>query len=102
MDRRQLLRTSVAGLTGLVAARQASAQQARLASGEQFESVIINATSGLNVLKNSDGSYSVKIISGDGTKNVTIVRYLGMTAEADAQLVHTLFRSMLLALRLDV
>lgn len=105
MNRRQALRASVSGLVGAVATSKVVAQSGgigNLAPGEQFESIVRNATSGLYILKNNENDFSVKIVSGDGAKNVTIVRYVGSTAEADAQLVHTLFRSMLLALRLDV
>ena len=106
MDRRQALRASVAGLVGAVATSSEVGAQGggigNLAPGEQFESTVKNATSGLYILKNAENDFSVKIVSGDGRKNVTIVRYEGATAEVDAQLVHTLFRSMLLVLRLDV
>lgn len=109
MDRREVIRIAVSTLTasGFIGmSAKLEAQQGGTVLGvsklDQFESVVKNATSGLYILKNGEQDYSVKIVSGDGKKNVTIVRYEGLTAEADAQLVHTLFRSMLLVLRLDV
>jgi hypothetical protein len=69
---------------------------------DQFDSQVTNAASGLVILKNAEGDYSLKIISGDGTKNVTVIRYAGRTAEADIRLVHDNLLSLLRILRLDV
>ena len=94
ISRRQMLQV---GATAAFVAATVNAQQA-----DQFDSTIINAASGLYIASNTDGSYSVKIVSGDGTKNVTVVRYIGRTAEADARLVHDNILSLLRSLRLDV
>ena len=54
-------------------------------------SQITNSASGLQVVENAPNDFSLKIISGDGTKNVTIIRYAGESAQADIQVVHQLF-----------
>jgi hypothetical protein len=94
ISRRQMLQV---GATAAFAAATVQAQQA-----DQFDSTVINATSGIYIAPNTDGSFSVKMVSGDGTKNVTVIRYLGRTAEADARLVHDNLLSLLRILRLDV
>jgi hypothetical protein len=54
-------------------------------------SEITNKASGLLVVTNAPDDYSLKIISADGTKNVTIVRYAGPSASMDIQIVYELF-----------
>lgn len=56
------------------------------------DSQVTNAASGLQVIMNAPNDYSLKVISGDGTKNVTLVRYAGSSAEADIQVVYQLFK----------
>lgn len=64
-------------------------------------SQITNAASGLRVIKNAERDYSLKIISGDGSKDVTIIRFAGESAEADIQTVHQLFLKLGEVLGLD-
>jgi hypothetical protein len=66
------------------------------------DATITNGASGLRVIQNTQYDWSVKIISGDGTKNVTVVRYQGRTAQFAAELAYTLIMSVLRVLRLDV
>lgn len=47
-------------------------------------SSITNGVSGFKILTNSDDDFSVKVISGDGSKDVTWIRFKGPTAFADA------------------
>ena len=64
-------------------------------------STVTNAASGLQVLKNAEQDYSLKIISGDGSKNVTIIRFAGPSAEADIAVVYKLFSAQGEVLGLD-
>lgn len=97
MDRRELLQRGA-----LVASLYPFSQLEVLAMSDQFDSQITNGSSGLVILQNGPEDYSLKIMSGDGTKNVTVIRYAGRTAEADIQLVYQCFYSLLRILRLDV
>lgn len=57
------------------------------------DSTIVNAASALQVVKNAENDYSLKVISGDATKNVTLIRFAGSSAEADITVVYTLFKA---------
>lgn len=57
-------------------------------------SEVTNAAGGLQVVPNGSDDFSLKIISGDGSKNVTIIRYKGASAAADIQVVYQLFLKM--------
>lgn len=69
---------------------------------DQFDSQITNGASGLQIITNGPEDFSLKIISGDGMKNVTVIRYAGRTAESDIQLVYQTLYGLLRILRLDV
>lgn len=68
-----------------------TADARRQGSDFRFDSVVTNAASGLMVIKNAEQDFSLKIISGDGTKNVTIIRLAGSSAEGDIQVLYRLF-----------
>lgn len=55
------------------------------------DSQITNGISGLQIIQNAGDDFSLKAISGDGTKNVTLIRLKGSSAEADMQVVYKLF-----------
>lgn len=54
-------------------------------------SQITNGASGLQVIQNGPEDYSLKMVSGDATKNVTVIRLAGPSAQADVQVIHQLF-----------
>lgn len=62
-------------------------------SGTDFrvDSQITNSISGLVIIRNRTNDYSLKAISGDGTKDVTLIRFAGTSAEADISVVYHLF-----------
>jgi len=94
MKRRDLLSLAV---LGAAATTGVSAQ-----SSDVGMSQITNGTSGLLILKNGDDDYSLKVVSGDGTKNVTFVRRRGPTAYADVSLVYQILNSVAQLIGLDV
>ena len=65
------------------------------------DSIITNGASGLRILQNAEDDYSLKVISGDGTKDVTFVRYKGTTALADTTRIHALLKSLMELIGLD-
>jgi hypothetical protein len=54
-------------------------------------STIVNAASGLQIIQNAANDLSLKVISGDATKNVTIIRLRGESAKADIDTLYQLF-----------
>jgi hypothetical protein len=51
---------------------------------DQWDSQITTHASGVQIIENGPTDFSVKIISHDGSKNVTWARFVGRTARADA------------------
>lgn len=45
---------------------------------------VSNGLSAINVVQNAPNDFSVKVVSGDGTKNVTFARYVGPSAGMNA------------------
>lgn len=65
------------------------------------DSVITNGISGFDIRENGHDDFSLKLISGDGTKDVTFVRYKGSTAYADCVRIQSLLKSLTELMGLD-
>ena len=96
MNRRELLGAMLAlPLTSVSGEGKAMATEYR-------DSQITNGTSGLRIIQNSADDYSLKMISGDAQKDVTVVRYKGRTAVDDVSLAYQHLHTFLLLLGMDV
>jgi hypothetical protein len=49
---------------------------------------ILNGVSAIRINRNSANDFSLKLISGDGSKNVTFIRYGGADADPKIQQVY--------------
>lgn len=93
ITRREALATSVAAL--VASAASVEAQPSDTAS------VITNAISVIHILPNAEDDYSLKLVSGDHSKDVTFVRYKGTTALADVTRIYNLLKSITELMGLD-
>lgn len=66
------------------------------------DSVIVLATSGLQVIKRAENDWSLMIVSGNGRVSLTVVRYRGESAETDVQAVYAVLNNFFRILGLDV
>ncbi len=99
MQRREFL-AAVSAITA--ASAVASSKVVDAQSAEYGDSVLTTRASGLIIRENGPEDFSLKVISMDAAKDVTLERRVGRTARADIQLLYNLLQSLFLMRGLDV